>query len=92
VQHRRAGEKLAVYGKVGAAPFNFYTGIVPILEIDTEVEALEFFRSTERVFCLLRFRDYERLSQSATGISFQMITRRGRGMNEDDDVVLVSNR
>jgi len=92
LQHRRTGEKLAVYGKVGAAPFNFYTGIVPILEIDTEEGMIEFFRSTERVFCFLRYRDYERLSQAAAGVSFQMIARRGRGMNEEDDVVLVSNR
>jgi 4-amino-4-deoxy-L-arabinose transferase-like glycosyltransferase len=92
LQHRRAGEKLAVYGKVGAAPFNFYTGIVPILEIDTEEGMIEFFRSTERVFCLLRYRDSEMLSKAGAGISFQMIARRGRGMNEDDDVVLVSNR
>jgi hypothetical protein len=92
VQTIRPGERLAMYGdfgSVGTAPYNFYTGIVPILEIESEGEVIDFFRSKERVFCLLRYRDYEGLSRKDTGLSLHLITRRSVG---DRDMALVTNQ
>lgn len=91
VQTMKPGERLAIYGgfgSVGTAPYNFYTGIVPILEIDSEMEVIAFFRSKERVFCLFKYQDYERLSRKYTDVSFNLISRRGVGSK---DIVFVSN-
>jgi hypothetical protein len=88
----RPGERLAMYGdfgSVGTAPYNFYTGIVPILEIENEAEVIRLFRSKERVFCLFKYRDYEKLSRKETGVSLHLITRRSVG---DKDMALVSNQ
>jgi 4-amino-4-deoxy-L-arabinose transferase-like glycosyltransferase len=92
VQTMKPGEKLAMYGdfgSVGTAPYNFYTGIVPILETANEAEVIRLFRSEERVFCLFKYRDYEKLSRKDTGVSLYLITRRSVG---DKDMALVSNR
>jgi len=83
------GEKLSVYGRVGAAPYNFYTGIVPILELNTKEELLHFLKSSERVFCLLPFNDFSQIQSMEDRPKVQLIARRKTG---DLDVVLISNR
>jgi len=92
VQTMKPGEKLVMYGYIGSAvtaQFNFYTGIVPILEIEKEAEIIDLLRSKERVFCLLKYRDYESLSRKYTDLSLNLIIRRSVG---DRDMAFVSNR
>jgi len=92
VQTMKPGEKLVMYGDIGSAvsaQYNFYTGIVPILEIENEGEVIGLFRSKERVFGLFRYRDYERLRMKYTGVPLHLITRRSVG---DRDMVFVSNQ
>jgi 4-amino-4-deoxy-L-arabinose transferase-like glycosyltransferase len=83
------GEKLSVYGRVSAAPFNFYTGIVPILELNTKEELLHFLESSERVFCLLPFNDFSAIQILEGGPEVRLIARRKTG---DIDIVLISNQ
>jgi len=83
------GERLAIYGDFGTGPYNYYTGIVPILELESQGDLFHFLGSSERVFCLLKFKDFYSF-QSITGRpKVQLITRRKVG---DDDIVLISNR
>lgn len=92
VQTIRPGERLFMYGDYGSrgtAPYNFYTGIVPILETESEGEVIDLFRSKERVFCLLRYGDYGILSRRYADVRFHLITRRSIG---DRDMALVSNQ
>jgi 4-amino-4-deoxy-L-arabinose transferase-like glycosyltransferase len=92
VQTMKPGEKLVMYGDIGSAvtaQYNFYAGIVPILEIENEGEVIDLFRSKERVFCLFRYQDYERLSRKYTGVPLRLITRRSVG---DRDMAFASNR
>ncbi len=86
------GDRLALYGdfgSAGTAPYNLYTGIVPILEIEEEPRVLDLFGSKERVFCLFKYRDFEMLSRKYAGVPFHLIARRNVG---DREMVLVSNR
>jgi hypothetical protein len=88
----KPGEKVAMYGdfgSVGTAPYNFYTGIVPILEIENEGEVIDLFRSKERVFCLLRYGDYESLSRKYPDLPLHLITQRGVGSR---DMLFMSNQ
>jgi len=92
MQTMKPGERLAMYGDFGSggtAPYNLYTGIVPILEIESEGAIIDLFRSKERVFCLLKYRDYDILKKEDLGIPLQLITRRSVG---DKDMAFVSNR
>ena len=92
VQTMKGGGKLVIYGdsgSAGTAQFNFYTGIVPILETEDEKEIIDLFHSNERVFCLVNYDDYERLIGKYTDLSLNLITRRGVG---NRDMVFVSNR
>jgi 4-amino-4-deoxy-L-arabinose transferase-like glycosyltransferase len=92
VQTMKLGERLAMYGDFGSAgtsPYNFYSGIVPILEIENEMEIIDLFRSKERVFCLVEYDDYERLTRKYTDLPLNLITRRSVG---NRDMVFVSNR
>jgi hypothetical protein len=92
VQTMKSGEKLVMYGDIGSAvsaQYNFYTGIVPILEIENEGEVIDLFRSKERVFGLFKHRDYEKLSMKYTGVPLHLITRRSVG---DRDMAFISNR
>jgi 4-amino-4-deoxy-L-arabinose transferase-like glycosyltransferase len=92
VQTMRTGGKLVIYGdsgSAGTAQFNFYTGVVPILEIEDEKEIIDLFRSNERVFCLVNYEDYERLISKYSDLSLTLIVRRGVG---NRDMVFVSNR
>jgi 4-amino-4-deoxy-L-arabinose transferase-like glycosyltransferase len=92
VQTMKPGEKLVMYGDIGSAvtaQYNFYTGIVPILEIENEAEIVDLFRSKKRVFGLFKYWDYERLSMKYTGVPLHLITRRSVG---DRDMAFVSNQ
>ncbi len=51
VQTMKNGGKLVIYGdsgSAGTAQFNFYSGIVPILEIENEKEIIDIFHSKEK--------------------------------------------
>ncbi|MFB3884572.1 MAG: ArnT family glycosyltransferase [Thermodesulfobacteriota bacterium] len=83
------GEKLGVYGRIGASPYNFYTGIVPIIELNTRSELLRFVESPERVFCIIPFNEFSQLQNTEGPPKVQLISRRKTG---DKDVALVTNR
>jgi 4-amino-4-deoxy-L-arabinose transferase-like glycosyltransferase len=83
------GDKLATYRGIGVDPYNYYTGIVPIPMIHTEEALLDFVRSSERVFCLLRFRDFSECFNKEGRPKVVLIVRR---RVRRDDVVLISNR
>jgi hypothetical protein len=83
------GEKLAIYGRFVTGPYNYYTGIVPILELEGQEILLSFLRSSERVFCLIRFKDFYQFQKIEGMPKVQLITRRQVG---DNDIVLISNR
>jgi hypothetical protein len=88
----KTGGKLVIYGdsgSAGTAQFNFYTGIVPILETEEEKEMIDLFRSTEKVFCLVNYDDYEILIRKYPDLFLNLITRRSVGSR---DVVFVSNQ
>jgi hypothetical protein len=92
VEKMKTGGRLVIYGDTGSAgtsQFNFYTGIVPILEIENEKEIVDLFRSKERIFCLFKYRDYENLNRKFTQLPLHLIVRRNVG---DRDMALVSNR
>ena len=92
LQTMKGGRKLVIYGdsgSAGTAQFNFYTGIVPILETEDEKEMIGLFRSTERIFCLVNYDDYEILIRKYPDLSLNLITRRSVG---NRDMVFVSNR
>jgi hypothetical protein len=83
------GETLAIYGDFEPGPYNFYTGIVPILVLEEEGALFNFLKSPGRVFCLLRSRDYLKLEVAEGRPDFQLITQRPVG---DSDFVVISNR
>jgi 4-amino-4-deoxy-L-arabinose transferase-like glycosyltransferase len=83
------GEKLAVYGRIGASPYNFYTGIVPIMELNETADLLSFLRSSERVFCLVDLREFFNFLKIEGRPSVQLISRRRVG---NEEIFLVSNR
>ena len=82
-------EKLVLYGGIGVGPYNYYTKIVPILELEGEENLSHYLRSSERVFCLLRFADFSKLQTRAGNPEIRLITRRKVG---GDDIALISNR
>lgn len=83
------GERLAIYGDFEPGPYNFYTGIVPILVLEGEEALLNFLGSTERVFCLFRSRDFLKFERIEGRPEVQLIAKRGVG---DSDFILISNR
>jgi len=83
------GEKLAIFGDFESGPYNFYTGIVPILLFEEEGALSNFLRSPERVFCLLKLKDFSRFEQIEGMPEVRLIAQRGIG---DNDFVLISNR
>jgi asparagine N-glycosylation enzyme membrane subunit Stt3 len=92
IEKMKTGGRLVIYGDTGSAgtsQFNFYTGIVPILEIENEKEIVDLFRSKGRIFCLFKYRDYENLSSKFNQLPLHLIVRRNVG---DRDMALVSNR
>ncbi len=85
----QAGDKLAIYGDFVFAPYNYYTEIVPILELEKREEFIRFLQSEERVFCLLKFRDFTQFQTMGDRPKIELIARRNVG---GDDMVLISNR
>lgn len=83
------GEKLGIYGDLGTGPYNFYTGIVPILELDKKKDLFHFLQSSGRVFCLLKFRDFSFFQAIQGWPEVQLIYRQKVGSN---DVILISNQ
>ena len=84
-----SGDKLCVYGKVSAGSYNFYTGIVPIYDYHRHQDLFKFLKSSERVFCLLTFKDYSKFQEMPDWPEMRLLVRRQVGGN---DVVLVSNQ
>jgi 4-amino-4-deoxy-L-arabinose transferase-like glycosyltransferase len=82
------GDKLAIYGGIGNDPYNYFTGVVPIMTIYSRDALLDFMRSPERVFCLLQFSDFSQLFGKGGEPKVQLIARR---RVRRDDVVLISN-
>jgi hypothetical protein len=82
-------EKLAVYGRVSTAPYNFYTGIVPILDLADQESLFQFLNASGRVFCLITFDEWTRLQKIEGRPTLHLIARHPVGGN---DVVLISNR
>jgi 4-amino-4-deoxy-L-arabinose transferase-like glycosyltransferase len=83
------GDQLALYGDFEPGPYNFYTGIVPILVLEEEEALSHFLRSQERVFCLLKARDFLKFQTAEGRPEFQLILRRRLG---DGEFALISNR
>jgi len=83
------GEELAIYGDLGTGPYNFYTEIVPILELERKEDLFRFLQSSKRTFCLMIFRDFHALQALEGWPKVELIARRSVGKN---DVVLISNR
>jgi 4-amino-4-deoxy-L-arabinose transferase-like glycosyltransferase len=89
LQAMKPGDQLAMYGGFAIGPYNFYTGIVPILDIESDEELVIFFQLKKRVFCLIQNHEYETLKKKDLGISLHLITRRKVGSK---DILLVSNQ
>ena len=89
VSRVQPGEKLAVYGRLSTAPYNFYTGIVPILDLVSPKNLFQFLNTSERVFCLITSNELRRLQGMGEGSEMHLIARHSVGEN---DVVLISNR
>ena len=85
----QSGDKLALYGDFEPTPYNFYTGIVPITVLEEEKALSDFLSSQERVFCLLRSRDFLKFQMAEGRAELQLILRRRVGGRE---FVLISNR
>jgi hypothetical protein len=81
------GEKLAIYG---AAPesFNFYTGIVPIVELENGDELFRFLRSPQKVLCLIDVDSFEAFRKVRDMPKVRLIAQRKVGGNS---FVLVAN-
>jgi 4-amino-4-deoxy-L-arabinose transferase-like glycosyltransferase len=83
------GERLAVYGRVSAGPYNYYTGIVPVRELHGMADLLSFLGSSERVFCLINSEEFSEFLKTEGRPKIQLISERTVGGHE---VILVSNR
>lgn len=83
------GERLAMYRELETGPYNYYTGIVPILELVNAEDLIHFLKSPERVFCLMKTRDFRQFQIVEGRPEVQVIARRGE---EDSDFILISNR
>jgi hypothetical protein len=88
-QVMKPGDSLGMYGGFAIGPYNFYTGIVPIVDIESDEEMVTFFRSKGRVLCLIQNHDYESLKKKDLGIPLNLITRRKVG---GKDILLTSNQ
>jgi 4-amino-4-deoxy-L-arabinose transferase-like glycosyltransferase len=82
------GDQLAIYG-MEPAPYNYYTGIVPILELDGEASLFNFLKSSKRVFCILRSKDFTKVENRQEWPRVQLIAERGI---EGKEVIVISNR
>jgi 4-amino-4-deoxy-L-arabinose transferase-like glycosyltransferase len=85
----RPGDRLVIYGGLGNDPYNYYTGIVPIVKFYDRDAFLDFMRSSKKVYCILEFSDFSQLFGGGGEPKVQLIARR---RVRKDDVVLISNR
>jgi 4-amino-4-deoxy-L-arabinose transferase-like glycosyltransferase len=85
----KPGDKVAVYGGFGTGPYNFYTGVVPIIEVEKKGQLSALMNSPDRVFCFIKHRDYASLVRSEGEASLKQVGRQNVG---GDDIVLISNR
>jgi 4-amino-4-deoxy-L-arabinose transferase-like glycosyltransferase len=83
------GDKVCVYGKVSAGSYNFYTEIVPIYDFFQSEDLFRFLKSSEKVFCLLTFKDYSNFQKMQDWPEMRLLARHQVGSN---DVVLISNQ
>ena len=83
------GEKLAVYGRISTGPFNYYTGIVPILDLTDMKDVLSLLESSGRVFCLLDYKSFSQFRKMEGRPKVQLISRRMVG---NEEIVLISNK
>jgi hypothetical protein len=83
------GEKLAVYGRISTGQFNYYTGIVPILDLADMKDLFTMLESPERILCLLDYKDFSKFRKMEGRPKVQLISFRIVG---DDEIVLVSNQ
>jgi 4-amino-4-deoxy-L-arabinose transferase-like glycosyltransferase len=85
----RPGERVGLYGEIGSGPYNFYTGIVPIEEMEGKEELFRFLQSPGKVFCILKVGDFSSLRSIAEKPPFRLISQNRVGSNE---IVLISNQ
>jgi 4-amino-4-deoxy-L-arabinose transferase-like glycosyltransferase len=83
------GESVGIYGGLESGPYNYYTGIVPILVLEKEKDFTSFMKSDKRVFCFLKVKKIPNYRQLMGDSHLQEIAHRGVG---DDKIVLLSNR
>jgi len=79
VSRIKPGERLGYLGTNMTAPFNFYTGIVPIVELEKKEDLERFLQSPERVYCLLRYKETCSPPERAGNPKMELIARRGVG-------------
>ena len=89
VSRIKPGEKLGYFGTFMTAPYNFYTGIVPIVELEKGEDLDHFLQSPERVYCLLQYRELVSFQKKSGRPKMELIVRRGVGSR---DMVLISNQ
>ena len=85
----QSGNQLAVFRGIEADPYNYYTGVAPILVLGTPDSLHQYVKSPGRVFCLLTFHDFSELFGGQGEPKVELIARR---QVRNDDVVLISNR
>ena len=85
----RPGEPLGLYGELGSGPYNFYTGIVPIKEMERKEDLFRFLRAPGRVFCILKLEDFSGLQSIPDKPVVQVVYNGRVGSNE---IVLISNQ
>ncbi len=83
------GDQIAVFRGLEADPYNYYTGLAPILVLLTPNQLHQFVNSEERVFCILTYRDFSQIFGKEGGPEVLLIARR---RVRSDDVALISNR
>ena len=82
------GEKVGIYGLTPGA-YVFYTGIVPIVELEKEEELVLFLQSPERVYCFVDAKDFDAIQNKKRMPRFELIARRQVG---GSNVFFISNQ
>jgi hypothetical protein len=67
----------------------FYTGIVPIVELEKEEELVLFLQSPERVYCFVDAKDFDAIQNKKRMPRFELIARRQVG---GSNVFFISNQ
>jgi 4-amino-4-deoxy-L-arabinose transferase-like glycosyltransferase len=83
------GDRLGLYGGFGTGPYNFYTGIVPIEEMERREDLFRFLQSPVKGLCILRLEDFSLLQSIPEKPPFRLIYQGRVGGNE---IVLISNQ